>query len=81
LLRLRLSSGGYLREQHVTNQLERELHRFTIKEQKWFSIILSITMIRFKASSEKIGIQELWTEITMHMIYPMSKNSSGDPDR
>jgi hypothetical protein len=63
-----LASGGYLREQHATNQLQREVHWFTVKEQKWFRIVLFLSMIRFKASSEKIGIRGLWAQRLMHKI-------------
>jgi len=43
----------------VVNQLEREIHGITLKDQMWFTKEFSLRLIEFKAWWQAIRVQEL----------------------
>jgi hypothetical protein len=55
--------------EHVTNQLERDIHGITSNEQKWITQDFSIHLIKLEAWLETIGIQLLWNTIQQRVIH------------
>jgi hypothetical protein len=55
--------------EHVTNQLERDIHGITSNEQKWNTQDFSIHLFKLEAWLETIGIQLLWKTIQQRVIH------------